>query len=122
MDDLRLTGAVGATPSAPPATFGALLPLGVPSTGVTEWSDGTAVPGARLDTALERDPIDSTKPVYRRRWTVWNAGVAANGAAAKIIAVSVIYRERNIPRPREVVMYFHSEIRGSFMSNLTAFN
>ncbi len=80
------------------------------------------MPGARLDSTLERDPTDSSSPIYRRRWTVWDAGVAANGTAAKVIAVSVIYRERAIPTPREVVLYVHSEIRGNFMANINAFN
>jgi prolipoprotein diacylglyceryltransferase len=81
-----------------------------------------AVPGARLDSTLERDPQDSTLPVYRRRWTVWDAGVSSSGAAAKIVAVSVVYRERTIATPREVVLYVHSEIRGNFMANINAFN
>ncbi len=80
------------------------------------------MPGARLDSTLERDPADPTVPIYQRRWTVWNAGVTANGTAAKVIAVSVIYRERTIPTLREVVLYVHSEIRGNFMANINAFN
>ncbi len=71
--------------------------------------------------AAQRDPIDPSKPVYRRRWTVWNAATTARtSSSAKIVAVSVIWRERTLPNPREVVAYVHSEIRGSFMADINA--
>lgn len=123
-DTGSLKGAVGVTADTPPALFGRLLPLGVPTSGINlhVWDDSAAVPGARLDATIERDPQDASRPLYQRRWTVWNAGVSANGTAAKVIAVSVIFRERAIATPREVVLYVHSEIRGSFMANINAFN
>lgn len=120
--DPRLSGAPGPTPTTPPTPFGSLRWGGVTSPSVHLWSDAAPVPGARLDGTLERDPGDWTQPIYVRRWTVWDVGVAANGTAAKVIAVSVIYRERAIGIPREVVRYVHSEVRGNFMANITAFN
>jgi hypothetical protein len=112
--DLRLTGAVGTSANVPPAVFGSLASAGltpgtVPSPPIIEWSDSNPVPGARLDATLERDPEYAGQPLYKRRWTVWNAGVAANGAAAKIIAVSVIFRDRSVARRKEVLIYIHSE-------------
>lgn len=121
-DDGRLSGAAGSTPDTPPATFGYLLPLGVPTTGVHEYDDDAPIHGTRLDANLERDPEDPTRPVFRRRWTVWDVGVTATGAAARIVAVSVIWRERTVARPREIVLYVHTELRGSFMANINAFN
>lgn len=121
--DHHLDGAEGVSPNTPPTTFARLLPLGVPTTALVHvWSDATPIPGARLDSALERDPEDVTRAVYQRRWTVWDAGVTANGTVAKVVAVSVIYRERMIATPKEVVLYVHSEVRGNFMANVNAFN
>lgn len=118
--DGRLSGSAKADGSAP-TVFGALLPLGVPTTGVHVYDDANPIPQTRLDASLERDPIDPSKPVYRRRWTVWNAATTARtSSSAKIVAVSVIWRERTLPNPREVVAYVHSEIRGSFMADINA--
>lgn len=115
----RLLGAAGPDDLTPPTTFGRLLPLGIPtSTQVHVWSDGAAVPGARLDQDLERDPEDPTQPVYRRRWTVWDVGTTANGVPSKLIAVSVIFRERTSALRKEVVILTASEVRGAFMANV----
>jgi type II secretory pathway pseudopilin PulG len=125
-DDLRLTGSSGATDSTPPATFGYILGAGgsVPTTGANlhTYQDSNPIPGVRLDATLERDPEDSTKPIYQRSWTVWDAGTTTGGAASKVIAVSVIYRERTLSQRREIVVYAHSAVTGSFMANLNAFN
>jgi hypothetical protein len=121
--DARLSGSSSGPPdySAPP-TFGALVPLGIPSTGVHVYDDGSPIPQTRPDAQLERDPTDPTKPIYQRRWTVWDAVVTGDpNSTAKIIAVSVIWRERNLANPREIVTYYHSELRGGFMANLNAF-
>lgn len=122
--DPRLTDLSGATGSNPPTVFGYILGAGgsVPTAGVRAYDDSSPIPGVRLDATLERDPEDSSAPIYHRRWTVWDAGVTSSGAAAKVIAVSVVYRERTLPQPREIVVYAHSAVTGSFMSNLNAFN
>lgn len=125
-DDGRISGSHGTTVNDPPANFGRILKSNgtVPTTGVHEWSDDAdkVIPGARLESTLERDPANPSQPAFRRRWTVWDTGVTGSGAAAKLIAVSVVYRERGVPNPREVVIYVHSELRGSFMANIAAFN
>jgi hypothetical protein len=125
-DDDRLRGATGATTTTPPALFGYILGASgsVPTTGANlHWyQDSSPIPGVRPDATLERDPEDSSKPIYVRRWTVWDAGSVTGGAASKVIAVSVIYRERTLPQPREIVVYAHSAVTGSFMANLAAFN
>jgi type IV pilus assembly protein PilV len=123
-EDARLVGTPSAssTPDVPPANFGRILSVGTSAAGIHVFDDANPVPGARLDATLERDPADATLPIYRRRWTVWDAGVTSSGTAAKVIAVSVVYRERTLPAPREVVLYVHSEIRGNFMANINAFN
>lgn len=116
--DARLTGSAGPDTVTPPSPFGRLLPLGIPATGVQVWSDSNPVPGARLDASLERNPEDQTQPLYARRWTVWNVASTSNGIPAKLIAVSVIFRERTIATPREVVVLASSEVRGAFMANV----
>lgn len=123
-DDARLSGTQSnaATPNTPPANFGRLATIGTSVTGLHVFDDANPIPGARLDATLPRDPEDPTSPIYHRRWTVWDAGVAANGVAAKVVAVSVTFRERTIATPREVVVYVNSEVRGSFMANINAFN
>lgn len=118
-NDARISGAAGADAVTPPATFGRLLPLGVPTSGVHTWSDASAVPGARLDSTLERDPEHPTEPIYHRRWTVWDLASTPTGdVSSKLIAVSVIFRERTVAKPHEVVVLASAQIRGAFMSNL----
>jgi type IV pilus assembly protein PilV len=122
--DGHLTGAPTVLPASGGAPFGALLPLGVPTSGTNlhTYDDASPVPGARLDATLERNPEDASQPVFKRRWTVWDAGVASTGVAAKIIAVSVIWRERTIAAPKEIVLYVNSEVTGAFMANINAFH
>ncbi len=119
--DPRISGSPGATADTPPSVFGRLLFLSTMPVSVHWFNDSDPIPGARLDASIERDPLDGTLPIYQRRWTVWDAGVTASGTAAKVIAVSVVYRERAINAPREVVVYGHSELRGDFMANINAF-
>lgn len=120
--DPKLGGASGPTATTPPPGFGPQLFASGGGVTVHPWDDAAPIPGARLDATLERDPNDGTKPIYQRSWTVWDVGAAAGGTAAKVIAVSVIYRERTITVRREVLRYVHAEVRGSFMANITAFN
>jgi type IV pilus assembly protein PilV len=120
--DPRLSGASGATSSTPPSAFGRLLQVGTTGSLVHTFDDANPVPGARLSATLERDPSSSADPVYQRRWTVWDVAVTSSGTASKVIAVSVIWRERTLPVPREVVLYVHSEAQGSYLSNINAFN
>jgi type IV pilus assembly protein PilV len=107
-DDARLSGAAG---NAEPSPFGRLLGSSLGSAHVHTWDDAATppMPGVRLDSALPRAPADGTKPQYVRRWSVWDyeTGTATGAAAAKIIAVSVIFEERGNPVPRELVVLTH---------------
>ena len=120
-DDARLTGGRASRRTRLPRRSGRSSRSGSrpASTGGRLLPDPRRAP--RLDARARPEPTRRS-PIYQRRWTVWDAGVTANGAAAKVIAVSVIYRERTIPAPREVVLYVHSEVRGNFMANINAFN
>jgi type IV pilus assembly protein PilV len=128
IDSTLLTaGTQGATP---PSCFGAILGSScVSDTTVKGFADATPVPGAKLDAALEPDPRDTSKPIFRRRWMVWDyfpTGVAANGvansAASKIIAVSVIYHERHASAPdREVVLFTQRANPGLFLGDVSAY-
>ncbi len=119
----RLSGTAGTT-TAPPAGFGRLLEAGTSGASVHTWSDATAVPGARLDSALEADPLEAGMPLYRRRWTVWNysaEGTASGASASKVIAVSVIYHERGNGTPREVVVLSQRSNAGLALSYAAAY-
>jgi hypothetical protein len=123
--DAQLAGAAGPTVSAPPAPFGTLLQAnGSVGTGahVHEFDDAAAIPGARLDTAIERDAADATLPAFRRRWAVWDTFDSGSGVATKVIAVSVVYNERGATSPREVVLYTQVSNRGLFGANIAAYN
>jgi type IV pilus assembly protein PilV len=96
---------------APPAGFGhALLPSGeIATDGATVWDDAAPVPGvaATDEWILERfggDPIDPDLPLFQRRWSVWQSQTAATEGGVKLIAVSVVYREKALTGAREVVL------------------
>jgi prepilin-type N-terminal cleavage/methylation domain-containing protein len=74
------------------------------------------LPGVRPDAALESD---SAGPVYQRRWTVSAQGRAEG---TRVFAVSVIYRERGNPTPREVVVYGTRVNSAGLGSNIAAYN
>jgi type IV pilus assembly protein PilV len=118
LDDLRVaaTGTVGSTTA--PIPFGKLLTSAgtVPTTGPKVWSDATPIAGVQLDANLPADPLDPSKPVYQRRWTVW--GLASS---ARVIAVSVVYRERTLPQPREVVFYTQTGDGSGMMTNVAGY-
>ena len=114
---LALTGSAG---SSAPSGFGSLL---ADATAATVWDDTTPIPGVTLDSTLERDPSASTsQPLYHRRWTVW--GYEPGGgttAAVRLIAVSVVYRERHLAVPREVLIYTQKIDPQLVMSNVQAY-
>lgn len=119
-DDARISGAAGASAPSP---FGRLVGSSTSASHVHTWADSmaTATPpmiGVRLDASLPRDPYDSTRPQYVRRWSVWDYMTATpNGqAAAKVIAVSVIYKERGNPIERETVVLTHKPNAGLALS------
>jgi hypothetical protein len=100
-----------ATASGPPssALFGPLVDGGgTIRSGAHEWDDSDAgrIPGVRKDGEM-REKAEGVG--YERRWTVWDvqATSAPAGATvgAKLIAVSVVWRDPPFARPREVVLY-----------------
>lgn len=99
----------------PTADFGGLI-------------DGTSVlpghlsasglPGVRPDAELEQG---AAGPVYQRRYTVRVEGSVGGQAGSKLVAVSVIYRERTNPTPREVVLYLPRFDGATLAQNLGAY-
>jgi prepilin-type N-terminal cleavage/methylation domain-containing protein len=120
--DGLLSGASGASAPTP---FGRLLGTSLTAAHVHTWSDANAASmlGVRLDSTLPVDPVDSSKPLYVRRWAVWDwdTGTANGQAAAKVISVSVIYTERGNPVQRELVVLTHKGNAGLISSFASAF-
>jgi hypothetical protein len=58
-------------------------------------------------TVLETDPLNPGTPLYKRCWMVWDYQAPSGSAVVptKLIAISVMYRERTLPALREVVLY-----------------
>lgn len=92
------------------ATFGGLLQA---DGSIASGFRSGALPNVRDDASIESD---GTTPMYQRRWTVRDIG------GTKAVAVSVVYRERGIPRLKEVVL-FAGRVNSSLLStNIGAFN
>jgi type IV pilus assembly protein PilV len=100
---LALTAGSGITPLATPGAFGHLVDGAgsVATSTATAWDDSNPVPGARR--------LSEVPPGYERRWTVWGYNASPTSPTATpgalLVAVSVIWREAALPRPREVVVY-----------------
>jgi len=108
----------------PPANFGKVLqPSGaLDPTGFVSWNDGLtgSLPNVRLDTSFDKDTVDSTLPSFQRRWAVWvQSGEAA--AYTRIVAVSVIFREKSFQQPREVTFLTQASNVGASVSNAAAY-
>jgi len=108
----------------PPANFGKVLqPSGaLDPTGFVSWNDGLAgsLPNVRLDTVFDRDTVDSTLPAFQRRWAVWiPSGEAAQ--YTRMVAVSVIFREKSFQQPREVTLLTQISNVGASVSNAAAY-
>src|SRR5512138_2223695 len=87
------------TSAAPPARFGDPLDasLNLVTTNWTTWDDAyltsttpafpaLKVTGVRTDASLERDPLDPTRPLYRRRWSVWQIQTANAQSGVRLLA------------------------------------
>lgn len=124
-EDARLAGGGSDAGATAPAPFGRLLGEDLSRSHVHAWSDGAvpAMPEVRLDSTLPADPTDPTRPLYQRRWSVWDyeTNTATRKAASKIIAVSVIYRERGNPVPRELVVLTHKANAGLAVSYVAGY-
>jgi type IV pilus assembly protein PilV len=122
------------TSAAPPSNFGNPLDSSgeLATTNWRDWNDSyltsttTGFPslkvvGVQPDTALERDPTDSTKPLYRRRWSVWQLQTSNQQSGVRLIAVSVIYRERTLANARVLTRYLQVPNLGASTVNASAF-
>jgi type IV pilus assembly protein PilV len=108
IDDPRL--AEQFTGITSPAEFGHLLVGGkVASSAFKAWSDSSPIPGVTLDAKFiaetATDPLDASLPRFQRRWTVWMPTTPITINSSKVIAVSVMWRERGFPQLHEVVLY-----------------
>ena len=73
------------------------------------------------DLAATYGEASAGKPVYQRRWRVFGYSPAAGGTpTVKIVAVSVVWREPSLPRPREVVLYTELHNPSAMLNGLTA--
>lgn len=114
------------TGPTPPATFKPIVTgLGtIAETGARRWNDSTAaVPGARSDASIKAayGPDEAGGARFHRRWRVYGYSPAPGGVpTVKVVAVSVVWREPSLPRPREVVLYTELHNASAFLSGLTA--
>jgi prepilin-type N-terminal cleavage/methylation domain-containing protein len=83
----------------------------LPASGYEDYATATAIPGVQA----------TVPPEFQRLWTVRDAATAGSGVATKIIAVSVVYRERTLPQLREVVLYVQQSNRKLLSSNVAAY-
>ncbi len=117
------------TDATPPAEFGHLLQSDgtLATSGFTSWNDtSTTIAGVTTDATLldtvGPDPVDSSLPRYQRRWSVWQTqGGPTSTAGAKLVAVSVTYRERTLPGIREAVLLTQVSNQGLFSSYVSAY-
>ncbi len=108
----------GTTGPTAPTPFGRLVTGStVTVTGTHQWNDTTqAVPGVRNTTEIGPDHSQ-----YDRRWTVWGYAPSAGAIPiVKLVAVSVVYKERGMNIPREVVLYTQLNEPSSLTANITA--
>jgi hypothetical protein len=120
-DDPLLAPTVG---DPPPASFGRVLqPNGtLDASGFVSWDDAMAasLPNVRPDAVFSRDTVDSSLPAFQRRWAVWvPPGQAA--AYTRVVAVSVIFREKAFQQAREVTFLTQVSNVGASVSNAAAY-
>lgn len=103
-DDARL---------AATASFGRLVQSdgSLPTGGYFDCASTTAIPGVQA----------AIPPDFQRLWTVKDVATSGGGAAAKVIAVSVVYRERKLRALREVVLYVQQSNRKLLAANAAAY-
>jgi prepilin-type N-terminal cleavage/methylation domain-containing protein len=105
-----------------PANFGKVLDP--TSTGWVSWSDSThapLLPGVIQDASLEPDPLDTTKPLYQRRWAVWQLTTTNSTSNVRMVAVAVVYHERQLARSRAVILYSQVTSPGASAVNAAAY-
>lgn len=127
-DDLLKAHAISATP---PPSFGNPF-SGAENTNWWAWKDSyltsttptlpsLKVVGVTPDAALERDPEEPLQPLFRRRWSVWQLQTSNQQSGVKLLAVSVVFRERTISTPRQVTLYMQAPNLGAATVNASAY-
>ncbi|GAO02298.1 prepilin-type N-terminal cleavage/methylation domain-containing protein [Anaeromyxobacter sp. PSR-1] len=119
---------------APPSGFGNPLDASgnLATSGWRDWDDayltGTTsaypslkVVGVQPDSALPSDPLDPSKPLYRRRWSIWQVATSNAASGVRLAAVSVVYHERTITRPRAITLYVQIPNLGASTVNASAY-
>jgi type IV pilus assembly protein PilV len=120
--------------TTPPADFGNPLDSSgnLATPGWRDWNDTyltsttPAFPslkavGVQPDATLERDPVNSTMPLYRRRWSVWQLASSNQQSGVRLLAISVVYRERTLPNTRVLTRYLQVPNLGASTVNASAF-
>jgi type IV pilus assembly protein PilV len=116
--------------TAPPPEFGHLVQADgtLVTSGFTAWSDASPLQGVRSDALIGSDwwdgpdPVDPALPRFQRRWSIWQAETAATSGGVKLLAVSVTYRERGMPRTlREAVLLTHVSNTGLWSAFASAY-
>jgi prepilin-type N-terminal cleavage/methylation domain-containing protein len=94
-------------------TFGRLVQSDgtLPSSGYFDYASATAIPGVQA----------MVPPDFQRLWTVKDVATTGSGVGAKVIAVSVVYRERRLRDLREVILYVQQSNRKLIAANAAAY-
>jgi type IV pilus assembly protein PilV len=97
--------------------FGSLVEASgaVRTDGFHDYPALLPIPGVTPENMIEEG--DSGTRAFQRRWTV-SVRQAAGRDAVKVLAVSVVYRERSVARWREVVVYVPNVNRGVLAATL----
>jgi hypothetical protein len=120
-DDPLLTPTVA---DPPPSDFGKVIrPDGsLDGSAFTTWDDAMmgSLPNVRPDSVFDRDSIDPALPAFQRRWAVWApSGLASN--YIRVVAVSVVFREKTFQQAREVTLLTQISSPGAALANAAAF-
>ncbi len=105
---------------AMPAHFGQPLD----SSTVGHWrtyGTGDSLPGVTPTASIERDPLDSTQPLFKRMWSVWQLDTANPASAIRLVAIAVVYHEKSLVRPRAVTLWVQVANPGAATINAAAY-
>jgi prepilin-type N-terminal cleavage/methylation domain-containing protein len=89
----------------------------------TYWTTYTtqSLPGVTSTAEIDLDPLDATKPLYVRKWSVWQLANANTASGVKLVAVSVVYHGGGTARPRAVTLYGQVSNPGAAAVNAAAY-
>ena len=109
-----LVALTAGTSATPPAGFGHLVDGGGTFTVGTAraWDDSYNIPGVRANSQIPTG--------YDRHWSIWGYSPTGGDYGSAVIAVSVVWSEPAISRPREVVVYTQIARPSTLMSGILA--